>query len=246
LRILLIEDEAPIAAVIKKGLEKAHFTVDIARDGEEGLARAIDGGYALILLDLMLPKRDGWSVCQALRTRRDRTPILMLTAHDAVTDRVKGLEMGADDYLPKPFAFSELLARVRAQVRRDGAYRARLLKLRDVEIDTVSRRVTRAGVEIALTPREYTLFEALVTHEGEPMRRETILERVWMDPDGAASNVVDVHINTLRRKIDAGTDVRLIHTVHGVGYVVRSPDDLTVGSPYQAGDSAEDVAEECA
>jgi len=224
LKILLIEDEAPIAAVIKKGLEKAHFTVDVARDGEEGLAKAMDGGYALILLDLMLPKRDGWSVCQALRSRRDRTPIVMLTARDAVNDRVKGLEMGADDYLPKPFAFSELLARVRAQVRRDGSYRARLLKLRDVEIDTVARRVTRAGTEVALTPREYTLLEALATHEGEPLRRETILERVWMDPDGAASNVVDVHINTLRRKIDSGTDQRLIHTVHGVGYVLRLPD----------------------
>jgi two-component system copper resistance phosphate regulon response regulator CusR len=243
MRILLIEDEAPIAAVIKKGLEKAHFSVDIARDGEEGLARALDGGYALVILDLMLPKRDGWSVCQALRARRDRTPILMLTARDAVTDRVRGLELGADDYLPKPFAFSELLARVRAQVRRDGAYRARLLKVRDVEIDTVTRRVTRGGSEVALTPREYTLFEALVTHEGEPLRRETILERVWMDPDGAASNVVDVHINTLRRKIDSGTDVRLIHTVHGVGYVVRSPGDVPEGEQFAVDDSAAELDE---
>jgi two-component system copper resistance phosphate regulon response regulator CusR len=241
MKILLIEDEAPIAAVIKKGLEKAHFSVDVAHDGDEGLVRALDGGYALILLDLMLPKRDGWSVCQALRARRDRTPILMLTARDAVSDRVRGLEMGADDYLPKPFAFSELLARVRAQVRRDGPYRARLLKLRDVEIDTVARRVTRAGTEVALTPREYTLLEALAVHEGEPLRRETILERVWMDPDGAASNVVDVHINTLRRKIDSGADQRLIHTVHGVGYVMRSPDDAIENElpPANDGDGAD-------
>ena len=225
MRILLIEDEAPIAAVIKKGLERAKFSVDVAHDGEEGLNLALEHAYSLIILDLMLPKRDGWSICQTLRAKRDPTPILMLTARDAVPDRVRGLEMGADDYLPKPFDFQELLARVRAQIRREGVHRAGVMHIRDVEIDTVARRVTRAGAEVALTPREFTLLEALATNEGRVLTRERILERVWMDEGNTGSNTVDVYINLLRRKIDAGADHRLIQTVHGVGYVLRRPED---------------------
>ncbi len=224
MKILLIEDEEPIANVIRRGLEK-YYTVDVAFDGDTGLERAIEGGYSLILLDVMLPGRDGWSICQALRARRDRTPIIMLTARDAVSDRVKGLEIGADDYLPKPFAFPELLARVRAQLRRDGVNRARKIRIRDIEIDTTARRVTRNGVEMSMTPREYTLLEALVVHEGQVLTRETILDRIWRDEGTTGSNTVDVYINMLRRKIDAGEETRLIQTVHGVGYVLRRPDE---------------------
>jgi len=231
MKILLIEDEVPIAAVIKKGLERSRFTVDVAHDGETGLQMALEHTYSLIILDLMLPKRDGWSICQTLRAKRDATPILMLTARDAVPDRVRGLEMGADDYLPKPFDFQELLARVRAQVRRDSVHRAGVMQIRDVEIDTAARRVTRDGVEIALTPREYTLLEALAANEGRVLTRERVLERVWMDEGNTGSNTVDVYINLLRRKIDAGADHKIIQTVHGVGYVLRRPEDGAEPTP---------------
>ncbi len=224
MKILLIEDEIPIANVIRKGLEQQHYAVDIANDGSLGLQMALNEPYSLILLDVMLPGRDGWSICETLRARRDRTPIIMLTARDSVPDRVKGLEMGADDYLPKPFAFPELLARVRAQLRRDSVHRTRVIRLRDIEIDTAARRVTRSGTEIALTPREYTLLESLAAHEGQVMTREVILDRVWMDEGATGSNTVDVYINLLRRKIDAGAEHRLIQTVHGVGYVLRRPE----------------------
>ena len=223
MKILLVEDELAIANVVKRGLERAHYTVDVANDGEVGLRLAIENSYDLIILDLMLPSRDGWSICQSLRARRDTTPILMLTARDAVNDRIKGLEMGADDYLPKPFDFGELLARVRAQLRREGMHRARIIRVRDLEIDTIRRRVLRAGVEVTFTPREYSLLEALALHEGQVLSRASIIERVWMDENGGASNTVDVYINMLRRKIDAGEEQRLIHTVHGVGYVLRRP-----------------------
>jgi two-component system copper resistance phosphate regulon response regulator CusR len=225
MRILLIEDETAIAAVVKKGLERAHYQVEVADDGESGLERAIEGGWALILLDLMLPKRDGLSVCQALRARRDRTPIIMLTARDAVPDRVKGLETGADDYLPKPFAFEELLARVRSQIRREGVHRAGVLNIRDLEIDTNARRVRQDGDDLALTPREYALLETLAQNEGRTLSRETILNRVWGDIAATGSNSVDVYITMLRRKIDSGVPEpqRLIHTVHGIGYVLRRP-----------------------
>ena len=224
MKILLVEDEVPIAGVIRKGLEQQHYAVDVAHDGAAGLQLALEQSYGLIILDIMLPGRDGWSVCQTLRARKDQTPILMLTARDAVPDRVKGLEMGADDYLAKPFAFPELLARVRAQLRRDGINRSRVITVRDVEIDTTARRVTRGGIEVALTPREYSLLESLAIHEGQVMTREVILDRVWMGEGGTGSNTVDVYINLLRRKIDAGADRRLINTVHGVGYVLRSPE----------------------
>lgn len=223
MRILLIEDETPIAAVVRKGLERAHYSVDVASDGEEGLRLATENRYGLILLDLMLPKRDGWSVCQALRARRDPTPILMMTARDAVAERVRGLEMGADDYLPKPFDFQELLARVRAQFRRDRVYRVAIQQVGDLVIDTAAHRVTLRGEEVSLTPREYDLLEALVAQEGRVLSREYILERVWEGEGGVGPKNVDVYINLLRRKIDSGDAPRLIHTVHGVGYVLRRP-----------------------
>jgi DNA-binding response OmpR family regulator len=230
MRILLIEDEEGIASVIRRGLERARYAVEVVHDGREGLCRAHEGGWSLILLDLMLPGVDGLTICQSLRSRRDRTPVLMLTARDSIPDRVRGLETGADDYLPKPFAFEELLARVRALLRRESVHRTSVIEIRDLRIDTSHRRVTRNGVEIPLTPREWGLLEALVSNEGRALSRETILNRVWEDEGRTGSNTVDVYINLLRRKIDADADAKLIHTVHGVGYMLLRPPEGTGGA----------------
>ena len=222
MRILLIEDETAIAEVIKQGLDQAGYSVTVAHDGRAGLAMATGELFAVIILDIMLPGLDGWAVCRALREGRQTTPILMLTARDAVPDRVRGLEAGADDYLPKPFDFSELTARVGALLRRDRLHKARTIRVADLEIDTGLRRVTRGGQDIDLTPREYALLEALAGHEGQVFTREAILERVWMD-DESLSNTVDVYVGMLRRKIDTGHAVKLLQTVHGVGYLMRAP-----------------------
>jgi DNA-binding response OmpR family regulator len=197
--------------------------VEVAADGDTGLQMAREGFYALVILDLMLPGRDGWSICEALRARRNTVPILMLTARDGVEDRVRGLESGADDYLSKPFDFNELLARVRALLRRDRIHKSRVIRIADLEIDTSGLRVRRAGREVALTPHEFALLEALATHEGRTLTRELILERVWGNDD-RYSNTVNFHIASLRKKIDRGYAMKLIHTVHGVGYVLRGPD----------------------
>ncbi len=227
MQILLIEDEAPIAEVIQQGLEQAGYVVTIADDGRAGLRLAQEGLYSLLILDVMLPGLDGWGVCQALRDERITVPILMLTARDGVQDRVRGLETGADDYLPKPFDFSELLARVQALLRRDRLHKGRMIRVADLEIDTRLRRVVRGGQEITLTPREFTLLEALAGREGQVLTRETILESVWYDDD-SLSNTVDVYVGLLRRKVDAAFPVKLIQTVHGVGYTLRAP---AVGNP---------------
>ncbi len=222
MRILLVEDEAPIADVVSLGLRQAGYTVDVAADGRDGLAQAQSSRYGLILLDVMLPHLDGWAICERLREAGDSTPILMLTARDTVSDRVKGLETGADDYLPKPFDFRELLARVHALLRRDRVHKGRVIQAADLEIDTTLRRVTRAGREISLTPREYDLLEALAGHQGQTLTREVIQERVWLDED-SLSNTVDAYVRLLRRKIDADFEVKLIQTVHGVGYKLAVP-----------------------
>ena len=222
MKILIIEDEAAIAKVAKRGLEQAHFTVEIANDGRRGLEMAIENSYHLIILDLMLPGMDGMAICAELRDRRDRTPLLMLTARTDIADRVKGLETGADDYLTKPFDFAELLARVHALLRRDKIHKTRVIRMDDLEIDTGLRRVTRSGKEIALSQREYQLLEALAANEGQTLTREAIQERVWMDED-SYSNTVDVYIGMLRKKIDADHCVKLIHTARGLGYVMRRP-----------------------
>jgi two-component system copper resistance phosphate regulon response regulator CusR len=224
MRLLLVEDDEAIARMIAGGLEEDRHTVDVFHDGRAGYAQARTRTYSLILLDVMLPGMDGWQVCEALRAEGDNTPILMLTARDAVPDRVRGLELGADDYLPKPFHFAELRARVGALLRRDRVHKARIIRVDDLEIDTRLRRVTRAGREILLTPREFALLEALATHEGQVLTREVIQERVWMDED-SFSNTVDVRIGGLRKKIDADHPVKLIQTVHGLGYTLkRSPE----------------------
>lgn len=223
MRILVVEDDAVIAESLKEALERAHYVVDIASDGEDGLDRGLCGPYALILLDVMLPKRDGREVCAALRRGGVRTPILMLTALDAVADKVQGLDLGADDYLPKPFDFKELLARVRALLRREAVHKAQVIQVSDIVIDASSRTVQRAGVEIALTPREFELLEALARNEGRTLTREIIQEQVWGD-DESYSNTVSFHVALLRKKVDSGEAPKLIHTVHGVGYVLRSPE----------------------
>jgi DNA-binding response OmpR family regulator len=222
MRVLVIEDDEVIAERIQAGLEKARYTVDVAYDGETGLRMARDGSYAVVLLDLMLPRRDGFSVCEALRIRGNRVPILMLTARGAVEDRVKGLDSGADDYLPKPFAFQELLARVRALARRESVHKSNVIRIGDLELDALSRSARRAGRDIALTPHEFSLLEALARNEGRTVTREMIQECVWGD-DESYSNVVSYHVASLRKKLDADHPVKLIHTVYGVGYVLRAP-----------------------
>ncbi len=223
MRILLVEDEELIASVIRQGLVKAGYEVDWAADGAEGLAQAQKNAHSVIVLDLMLPKMDGLSICRQLRSERVTTPILMLTARDAVPDRVRGLESGADDYLPKPFDFTELQARIEALMRRDRLHKARQIQIGDLEIDTKLRQVRRAGQEVSLTPREYALLEALAANSGQTLSREVIQDQVWMDEE-SYSNTVDVYIGLLRKKIDAGQSVKLIQTVHGVGYVLKAPE----------------------
>lgn len=223
MKILLVEDDEPIARVVRRGLEQAGFQVDVAVDGLKGLQEASQHSYALVILDIMLPGMDGWRVCEELRERRIPVPVLMLTARGTLEDKVRGLETGADDYLPKPFEFPELLARVRALLRRDRLHKSRIIRVADLEIDTGQRRVTRAGIVIGLSRREYDLLEALAAHEGQVLTREVIQERVWQD-DESYSNTVDVYVGLLRKKIDAGNDVKLVQTVRGVGYTLRRPD----------------------
>jgi len=229
MKILLIEDEPGIARLIRRGLEDAGYSVEATANGRQGLEMAGEKSYNLLLLDLMVPGLDGWQVCEALRAQGSQIPILMLTARDSVPDRVRGLDLGADDYLPKPFEFPELLARVRALLRRDRVHRARVIQVDDLVIDTGGRRVTRAGIEIGLSHREYELLEALAAHESQVLTREVIQERIWMDED-SYSNTVDVYIGMLRRKIDAGHPRKLIQTVRGLGYTLRVPDENRAGA----------------
>ena len=223
MKLLVVEDDPGILRMLTRGLTQAGFTVDEAADGRMGLALAEENSYGAILLDVMLPGLDGWQVCERLREDGCRVPILMLTARDGVGDRIKGLDLGADDYLPKPFDFGELLARVRALLRRDKVHKTRVLHVADLEIDTAARRVSRAGQEIAVSQREYDLLEALAANEGRVLTRQTIQERIWMDDD-SFSNTVDVYIRMLRRKIDDPHPVKLIQTVRGAGYSLRVPD----------------------
>jgi len=223
-RLLVVEDDAGTARMIKRGFEQAQFDVDIAGNGRLGAEMALERPYSAIILDLMLPEMNGWEVCETLRNRRLQTPIIMLTARDAVDDRVRGLESGADDYLPKPFDFAELLARIRALLRRDRVHKTRVIKVADLEVDTAQRRAFRGGTELSLSTREYDLLEALASRESQVLSRETIQRQVWLDEE-STSNTVDVFVGFLRRKLDDPFDVKLIQTVRGVGYVLRAPGD---------------------
>lgn len=223
MRILLVEDDRDIAARAAGALREAGFTVDIEHNGADGLEAARMSPPQLLLLDLMLPKLDGYAVCRALRRDRAPFPILMLTARDAVEDRVKGLEEGADDYLVKPFDARELVARVRALLRRDKTVRTGTIQIGDLEIDTNGRVATRGGRELHLTPREYTLLEALARNAGRTLTREVILDSIWGTEENTEGSV-NYHVSALRKKVDEGQAVKLIHTVHGFGYTLRVPE----------------------
>ena len=222
MRILVVEDERRIAAFIKRGLEEERYAVDVAYDGEEALDWAAVVDYDLIVLDVLLPKKDGIQVCRELRVQGNQVPILMLTARDAVEDRVRGLDSGADDYLVKPFAFQELLARIRALLRRGGEVKSTRLQVGDLVLDTITHRADRSGQVIELTAREYALLEFLMRHPGQALSRTQIAEHVWNYDFYSTSNVVDVYIRYLRRKIDKSFEVKLIKTVRGMGYKIEA------------------------
>ncbi|MCL4387210.1 response regulator transcription factor [Patescibacteria group bacterium] len=220
MRILLIEDERRLANVIKKGLTEDGFAVDQAFDGEEGLYLSESETYDLIILDLMLPKMDGLKVCHEIRRKKIKTPILMLTAKTKVEDRVKGLEMGSDDYLTKPFAYTELKARIQALIRRSHHEADPILKFEDLEVDPAKHKVIRGGKTISLTPKEFAILEYILRNKGNVITRTQVTEHVWDYNFDALSNVVDVFVATLRRKINKGFNKKLIKTVHGVGYKI--------------------------
>jgi len=220
-RILVVEDEQRIAVFIKQGLEEEGYAVDVAYDGEEALDWAAMVDYDLIVLDVLLPKKNGIQTCRDLRAQGNKVPVLMLTARDAVEDRVRGLDSGADDYLVKPFAFQELLARIRALLRRSGEVKTTRLQVGDLMLDTLTHRATRGERAIELTAREYAILEFLMRHPGQVLSRTQIAEHVWNYDFYSTSNVVDVYIRYLRRKVDEGFDVNLIETVRGVGYKIE-------------------------
>lgn len=221
MKILLVEDERPLAVAVTRLLTDGGWHVTWEGDGVKGSAAAMNEDFDLVILDVMLPGKSGWDILSDLRVARRTMPILMLTALEETEDKVKGLELGADDYLPKPFEVTELVARVKALLRRDKLNKGMVVKIADLEIDRKSRQVMRAGKHIGLTRREYDLLEALASNEGRVLSRETIQERVWTDEE-SFSNTVDVFIGTLRKKIDAPFDKKLIHTVHGFGYVLKN------------------------
>jgi two-component system copper resistance phosphate regulon response regulator CusR len=220
-KILIVEDEAKTAAYLRKGLQEAGFSADAVSAGDDGLHAALHGGYELLVLDVMLPGRDGYEILRELRRQGRQTPVVFLTARDAVEDRVHGLELGADDYLVKPFAFSELLARVRSVLRRGPGRQPDRLRVADLEIDLVGHKATRAGRRLELTPKEFALLSLLARRAGETLSRTLIAEQVWDMNFDSESNVVDVHVRRLRAKADDPFERKLIHTVRGVGYVLE-------------------------
>jgi two-component system copper resistance phosphate regulon response regulator CusR len=222
MRILVLEDEKKTAAFLGKGLREAGFEVDVAHDGESGLERARAKKFDLLIVDIMLPQKDGWEVVSALKADGVRTPILFLTARDSVRDRVKGLELGADDYLVKPFAFSELLARVRSVLRRSPQRDPEHLRIADLEIDMQRHRATRSGDPVSLTPKEFLLLAYLVRSAGEVVSRAEIAAQVWDIGFKTDTNVVDVVVRRLRSKVDDPFKTKLIQTIRGVGYVLKA------------------------
>ena len=221
MRILLVEDDKKVASFIRKGLEEEGYAVDVAAEGEAGLFMGLDRLHDLIILDVMLPKKPGFQVLRELRQAKVATPVLMLTARDTVEDKVQGLDAGADDYLTKPFVFAELLARVRALLRRRAEARSPRLQVADLVLDPATRSVTRGGHSITLTNREFALLEYLMRNAGRVLTRTAITEHVWDYDFDSGTNVIDVYVNYLRKKIDAGHEPKLLHTVRGAGYVLR-------------------------
>ena len=223
MRILLVEDNHRLSYSLKMSLSEEGYAVDVAYDGEEGQELAASAPYDAIILDILLPKKDGLEVCRELRRQRVNTPIVMLTARDTVADRVRGLDSGADDYLVKPFALSELLARLRALLRREAAQKSGLLVVGDLALDPSSHRVQRGGKPIELTAKLYALLEYFVRHPNQVLTRELVEQHVWSYDFEATSNVVDVYVRRLRRQIDDPFEVKLLETVRGAGYRLREP-----------------------
>lgn len=224
MRVLLIEDDPSIRQFVSRGLKEESHVVDVATDGEEGLFLALSKDYDAVVLDLMLPKRDGGEVLREMRARGTETPVIALTARDAVSDKVRLLDDGVDDYMTKPFSLSELSARLRALSRRARSAAQNTVTVGDLEIDPVTRSVRRAGRPIELTAKEFSLLFFLAQHEGRVLTRRIIAEHVWDEQFQSFSNVIDVHLNRLRKKIDQGFGPRLLHTIRGVGYVLRVED----------------------
>ncbi len=221
MRILLVEDETRMASFIVRGLKEENYVVDVANDGEKALFLAEINPYDLIILDVILPIKDGITVCRELRIKKIDIPVLMLTSKDRVRDKVLGLNSGADDYLAKPFAFEELLARISALLRRNKTDKTGTLKIADLELDQLKHKVTRAGNEIILTSKEFALLEYLMLNATHVVTRTMISEHVWHEDFDSFTNVIDVYMNFLRNKIDKGHKKQLIHTIHGKGYILR-------------------------
>ncbi len=221
MRVLLVEDEKDLASIVKMGLEEEGYVVDVAHDGEEGLYMAENYPLDAIILDVMLPVMDGLTVLGTLRKKGIKTPVLVLTARDALMDKIKGLDTGADDYMTKPFEFSEMVARLRALIRRVGDAKEAVLRIGDLEINTASHDVKRAGEAIKLSAREYALLEYLAYNAGKVVTRTQIVEHIYHEDVEMDSNVVDVYINYLRKKIDREPWQRLIHTIRGAGYILK-------------------------
>ena len=224
MRILIVEDDADLGKFISKGLKEERYAVDLAADGEEGLEFAMASPYELLIIDIMLPKMDGLTLCRRLRAAGNRTPILLLTARDSIDDKVGGLDTGADDYLTKPFAFDELLARIRALLRRGGPQHQTRLKVADLELDPASRRVWRGGKEVPLTNKEYALLEFLLRNKNRVLTRTAIIQHVWDLNYDPLTNIVDAHIRALRSKVDRDFSPQLINTVRGAGYMLAEPE----------------------
>ncbi|KKR72281.1 MAG: Response regulator receiver domain protein (CheY-like) [Candidatus Roizmanbacteria bacterium GW2011_GWB1_40_7] len=220
MRILLVEDERRLSNVVKKGLTEEGFAIDTAFDGEEGQYLAESENYDLIILDIMLPKVDGLTICKELRAKNIKTPILMLTAKTTVEDKAAGLDSGADDYLAKPFAFLELRSRIHALIRRSKQEPSPTLTIADLVLDPIRHKLTRDGKDISLTPKEFSVLEILLRHKDEVVSRTMIIEHVWDYNFDSMSNVVDVFVAALRRKVDKGAKTLLLHTVRGVGYKI--------------------------
>lgn len=224
MRILLVEDDPGIARFVAKGLREQAFAVDVTGDGEDALYKSTINDYDAIILDVMIPGRDGFSVCRELRAAGSVVPVIMLTARDTVQDRITGLDIGADDYLTKPFAVTELLARLRALMRRGHVVRPATIQIGDLRLDTRAQRATRGGRELGLTGKEYALLEYLAREQGRVVSRAEIAEHVWDENFDPLTNLIDVHINRLRRKVDTGFSPRLIHTRRGAGYMLAASD----------------------
>ncbi len=221
MRILVVEDEKKVAAFVKKGLEEEGYAIDVAFDGSEGLLMALDGVHDLIILDINLPKMDGLRVLREFRKNRGKTPVLLLTVRAAIEDKVLGLDTGADDYLTKPFSFQELLARIRALLRRRGAAAPPLIQVADLTLDPARRLVFRGADKIDLSTKEFALLDYFMRHPGRVLTRTMIAEHVWDYDFDPMSNIIDVYVNYLRKKIDAGRRPKLLQTVRGVGYVLQ-------------------------